>query len=241
MLLRQITAFRRAMVTLAEYYSTLFSGSLPTPIPNPTFPYPTSYTPAGSSGPRSFKYTESVPGQLHFFGRSDTDERLCIKFTRYYSKEVHEFCAKEGFAPSLHAMECLPDGWYMVVMDDVRVDYVDLATFLRNVTELARFRSILDNIRRRLVKLHQAGLAHGDIRDATIFASNTGLNDNFLLVDFTTSGEIGKAVYPLFVNRIMVTRPEEVRDNQLVLAEHDMHMLDILDSSYELRMRCENV
>ena len=226
MFIRQVVAFRRAMATLESYYEKLTSGSLPSSTSNPTHPYMTSYTPAGSSGPVLFEYTECLPGRLVFFGHSDKDGLLCIKFTRHYSKEVHEFCAKEGFAPRLHAIEYLPDGWQMVVMEDVRADYVNLKTFLLSNVDPSQRDSLLGNIRRSLVKLHQAGFVHGDIRDVNILVEESGLDGTFLLVDFEMGGEIGKAVYPPLMNTTSVTRPGGVWENELVLAEHDMAMVD---------------
>jgi len=60
MLMRQIGAFRRAMVTLEDYYKELTSQRPPIPTPNPTLPYPTCYTPAASSEPRPFKYIKTL-------------------------------------------------------------------------------------------------------------------------------------------------------------------------------------
>jgi hypothetical protein len=33
------------------------------------------------------------------------NEKICIEFVRYYSKDVHMFCASNGFAPTLEGFE----------------------------------------------------------------------------------------------------------------------------------------
>ena len=201
------------------------------PTPNPTLPYPTCYTPAASSEPRPFEYTLYMPDRLVYFGQHSDSDQLCIKFTRNYSKEAHEFCAKEGFAPRFRAMEHLPGNWYMIVMDNLNADYVNLATFISDhpgVLSSPEYGSLPDNIKQSLLKLHQASLAHGDVRDINILVKRTGLDGTFFLVDFEVGGGIGKARYPSFMNTVSVKRPDGVHDGELVHAEHDMEMLQYL-------------
>jgi hypothetical protein len=33
------------------------------------------------------------------------DEKICIEFVRHYSKDVHTFCASNGFSPTLEGFE----------------------------------------------------------------------------------------------------------------------------------------
>jgi len=69
-----------------------------------------------------------MKGRNLFFGRMDDADgtAICIKFVSSYCEEGHEFLAAKGFAPKLHAVERLPGGLYMVVMDDVSEEYVSL-------------------------------------------------------------------------------------------------------------------
>jgi hypothetical protein len=120
----------------------------------------------------------------------------------------------------------------MVVMDNLSADYVNLATFLSDHPGVPSSPEygllLLDNIKQSLLKLHQAGLTHGDVLDVNILVKRTGLDGTFFLVDFEVGGEIGIARYPSFMNTMSVKRPEGVRDAELVHAEHDMEMLQYL-------------
>ena len=42
---------------------------------------------------------------------------IVVKFTRTYSKVVHDLLAGEGFAPELLAVEDMVGGWKIVVME----------------------------------------------------------------------------------------------------------------------------
>jgi hypothetical protein len=50
----------------------------------------------------------------------EENEKICIKFVRRYSNDVHALCASEGFAPAfkLYDFEKLPGGWHMVCYAD---------------------------------------------------------------------------------------------------------------------------
>jgi hypothetical protein len=42
-------------------------------------------------------------------------EKICVKFACHYLKDVHNFCASKGFAPTLEGFEVLPN--YCPLMD----------------------------------------------------------------------------------------------------------------------------
>jgi serine/threonine protein kinase len=115
---------------------------------------------------------------------ADSDETLCIKFVRHYSKDVHTFCASEGFGPTLKGFEKLPGGWYMVVMEMSGEDYCRLMDFPPPYPHL-------DNITGKLTSLHQANYVHGDVRNTNIMVKMDG-NQGFKLLDFDWSGRIGE-------------------------------------------------
>ena len=56
---------------------------------------------------------------------------ICIKFVTRHCAAAYEFLAAEGFAPKLHSVERLPGGLYMVVMDDVSTEYVNLFNLIQ--------------------------------------------------------------------------------------------------------------
>ncbi|KAF8157793.1 hypothetical protein B0H34DRAFT_844095 [Crassisporium funariophilum] len=217
MLVRHLGALRRAIDSLDTYYRE-YVANPPSPLRNPTHPYPTCFTSRDGSVNR-FIYLFQMKGRNLFFGRMDDADgtAICIKFVPRYCEEGHELLAAKGFAPKLHAVERLPGGLYMVVMDDVREEYEHLGA--RN--------SLSDKIRQCLRQLHQAGFVHGDIRDTNLMVKRGGFNDgSFLVVDYDSGGKIKQVRYPLNLNTTSVKRPEEATGGAIIEVEHDLEMLD---------------
>jgi serine/threonine protein kinase len=80
----------------------------------------------------------------------------------------------------------------------------------------------------KFVSLHQECLVHGDIRDTNIMVEKDG-SPRILLVDFDWSGKIGETRYPMNIYRgKRLWRPAGAKDGQLILAEHDIQMLDAM-------------
>ena len=235
MLVRHLGALRRAMRSLDTYYQE-YSANPSLPLRNPTHPYPTTFTSRDGSVIR-FIYHSQMKGRNRnlFFGRMDGPDgtAICIKFVTRYCEEGHELLAAKGFAPKLHAVERLPGGLYMVVMDDVSVEYVSLSDLIQDNLDLlleehlgAR-NSLSDKIRQCLRQLHQAGFVHGDIRDTNIMVKRGGFNDGFfLVVDYDSGGKIKQVRYPLTLNTISVQRPEGATGGAIIEVEHDLKMLD---------------
>ena len=48
-----------------------------------------------------------------------------------------------------------------------------------------------------------------------------------MLVDFDWAGVIGEVRYPMNVNNVDIKRPDGAHDNELVVAQHDMLMIDL--------------
>jgi hypothetical protein len=66
---------------------------------------------------------------------------------------------------------------------------------------------------------------HGDVRDANVMVKKD--RSGWKLVDFDWSGKIGQVRYPMNVNHEL-RRPEGANDGNLILADHDIEMLDYL-------------
>lgn len=215
-------ALKKAIRSLEQYYTTELPAMIDpgsTSPPQVAFPYRTSYMPIGSTALQSFTYASQLhDNKLLFFGNLPNNSRICIKFTQQYSVMVHKFCALNGFAPSLHGFENIPGGWYMVVMEAIDDNYEEIT---------AKHRSAIHQIKANLVKLHQAGYVHGDIRNTNVMVRKDGSN-GIMLIDFDWAGEIGHARYPADVNRKDIMRPDGARDGATILADHDMYMLDHL-------------
>ena len=186
--------------------------------PDPRHPYPTGYIDRSDEMTRSIKFVDQMDSRLVFFGSTDHEEKICIKFARTYSEAVHLKCAYNGHAPALKGFQRLAGGWYMIVMEDLRDSHRNDITKQR-----------LDHVKNLLMELHQDGYAHGDIRSSNILVGDA--EDEFVLLDFDWAGEIGTARYPMNLNRSEnLWRPEGARDGQLILAEHDIAMLEFLQA-----------
>jgi len=181
-----------------------------------------------------------MKGRNLFFGRmEDLDgTAVCIKFFTRYCKEGHEFFAAKGFAPKLYAVDRLPGGLYMVVMDDVSEEYVSLFNLIRDNLDLLSgehlgARNFLsEKVKQCLRQFHQAGFVHGDIRDTKIMVKTLkrgGFSDgSFLVIDYDSCGKIKQMRYPLNLNTTSVQRPEGATGGAVIEVEHDLKMLDYI-------------
>ncbi|PPQ82207.1 hypothetical protein CVT26_009201 [Gymnopilus dilepis] len=175
MLVRHIAALRRAIPALDQYYREYEANKLSIKR-NPIHPYPTSFKSEDGSD-KHFRYDSHMKGRNLFFGHleDDGETRICIKFVRHYCKEGHEFLAARGCAPTLHTVERLPGGMFMVVMADVSENYESLFSFLKSNAEyqlaeehLEARNALSDKVRACLAEFHQAGFVHGDLRDTNV-------------------------------------------------------------------------
>ncbi|KAG2116464.1 uncharacterized protein F5147DRAFT_568096, partial [Suillus discolor] len=227
MVARHIGALRKALRSLLACYQGMTSPSLDQDLEfldskfqDPMFPYPYSFTCIETSLTCDFTYYNQMDhSRLLFSAVKTTDDKtLCIKFVRRYSKEVHQRCASDGFAPALLGFEQLPGGWYMIVMEMITDDYCRLQ-------EITVPYPHHDALATELQSLHRGGYVHGDIRDTNIIVKKD-CSPGFMLVDFDWSGTIGETRYPMNVYQgERLWRPDGAEDGQLILAEHDMQML----------------
>ena len=110
-------AFKAAIQSLEKYYDALDNDALLENL-DPQFPDPRTYRCLETETTRNFKYLHQIyKNKLLFIGKNDIGERICIKFVRQYSQEVHEKCAHMGIAPKLRGFEDIGGKWKMVVMD----------------------------------------------------------------------------------------------------------------------------
>ena len=228
-----VRALRNAYEGLKNFYE---SPSGPTPDPcgyrsEPTspsidrpFPYKDSYTNKGQIE-CAFKYkSRLVHGALLFLAEHTGPEadakEILIKFTRTYSKEVHELLASSGFAPALFAVEDLAGGWRMVVMEYLS-DWVMLGE--KPHQERLKYKEKLKEVLRII---HDRGFVHGDIRWPNILVSE----DNVKVIDFDHCGQEGVKKYPREWDHRQ--RLEEAKEGDLMQKNHDTWMLDrIFDHS----------
>jgi len=230
MLLRHLGAFRNASRSLEKYYQELRPSGPSDPC-NPTYPYPTSFT--SGSRTHTFRYISELASEYNFVFFADLNsttnrQKLCIKFTHQYGEDVHRFCAEKGCAPKLYAVQRLPGGFYMVVMDDIGEEYIDLHSFVNNNQEVrssSAYSDLKGKIQQFLEEMHQAGWVHGDLRSTNVMVKKSGLDGSFHFIDFDWSGKNQEVVYPSFLNTAEVDRPEGADDGEYILSLHDVKML----------------
>ena len=108
----------------------------------------------------------------------------------------------------------------MIVMDFVDDSY----QLLEDSNDKASFSS---EFKEKLVSFHQAGYVHGDIRTTNIMVKKTG-EPGIILLDFDWAGKVGEVRYPMNVNNRDIKRPDGAVDGRLILAEHDIEMMDFM-------------
>ncbi|KAF9234386.1 hypothetical protein BU15DRAFT_52671 [Melanogaster broomeanus] len=217
---RHLGSLKKAIGTLEEHYRELSHQARPDSMPySQLFPYPTSFTCRQHGTRQNFKYSrQPFSEKLVFFGSLVSTDDICIKFVRRYSQQVHLRCASMGCAPALLGFECIPGGWFMVVMHALPSDYVCLDSFQASGGCLGR-------IRDQLIQLHRDGFVHGDIRSTNIMVLKD--ETKFMILDFDWAGKIGETRYPMNVNT-EIYRPEGAIDGALIQAGHDIAMLDFI-------------
>ncbi|KAI6006859.1 hypothetical protein EDD15DRAFT_2514757 [Pisolithus albus] len=126
--------------------------------------------------------------RLLYVAETQRGQSVLIKFTRRYSIQLHETCARLGHAPQILAFERLPGGWYAVAME-----YIESGVSINRSTQLATHGDRWEKELRALVdKFHSEGLVHGDLRDANMLCEE----DSVMLIDFDWGGIDGEVSYP---------------------------------------------
>ncbi|KAF8656318.1 hypothetical protein AX14_008071 [Amanita brunnescens Koide BX004] len=223
---RAISALRKALPALKACYDE--SGCKPDQaLPLRWFPYPNTFRSLQNSEIHidynipTAREKETFEKQLIFSATiRDTGRKVCVKFTRRYSREAHKYCADNGFAPELLGCDSLPGAWIMVVLECIDDDYISLFSA---PTRIRTHGNLYSLIQRKLQMLHQRRMVHGDICDVNIMVQEAVV-DKILLINFDGAGKIGEARYPINAN-CAVWRPADAVDRQFVAALHDMKML----------------
>ena len=247
-LARHLAALKKGLAALDEHYNEVDARpqTLPRSVPSSSngstrvlqstvkpyarsevdriFPHPTTFAYLSSKSRSSFVYGTQMAGRhLLFNGKTEDNQRICIKFVRRYGDTVHAWCAREGFAPNLIAFNSLPGGWYMVVMELLDDSWTPL--IFTNKEDHSE--GLKNKLCVAFEKMHSASMVHGDVRDTNVMVKLDG-QCSFMLVDFDWAG-IGRQVkYPKLINNAGISRPEGVTDGLEILPEHDIAMLNRL-------------
>lgn len=220
---RYLGATKKAILALGDYYKNelpLITSLSPAQRPNLAFPHPNQYTSLDNNMPHTFRYLSQLHQDKLVFRGIMGNDNICIKFVHRYSKDAHLKCSSLGFAPALRGFEIIPGGWCMVIMDFIDDEYHDL--------EDSPVKAVFETeVHEKVTRLHQERFVHGDIRTTNIMVKKDG-SSRIMLIDWDWAGEIGEVRYPMNVNNVDIKCPDGACDNELIMAQHDMIMVDFM-------------
>ncbi|KAH9041965.1 hypothetical protein EDB84DRAFT_1473900 [Lactarius hengduanensis] len=161
-------------------------------------------------------HNEQADRNLYIAQLETSDDEVIVKFTRHYSIELHDFCARRGHAPTILGFGSIPGGWYVTAMVYISSSMSPSQSSLRG-----RLRDKWDNDLRELVKaFHDEGLVHGDLREPNMVCSG----EDVMLLDFDWGGRVGEASYPCaWLNPELLDGRES--DNLRITKEDDNRIL----------------
>lgn len=148
----------------------------------------------GEAGERmGFQITQRLETGLEgqrflYLATTDHDRNILLKFSKRYSKDLHEFCASIDHAPELLAFERLPGGWFGVAMEY----FPEADRILDSKSLCIAGEKWLEDIDDIVRKFHAEGYVHGDLRPPN-FIVNSG---RVFLIDFDWGGKEGQATFP---------------------------------------------
>ncbi|PVF95874.1 hypothetical protein CPB86DRAFT_875337 [Serendipita vermifera] len=234
---RTLAATRRAVENLKAHYAgwaepTQAKASLEI-ADIVSFPYKTHYDAQGPVKQRvEFRYYKRLNDSgLIFLTKTAEGKDLFIKFTRKYSAAAHKYCSDNGVAPTLHAVERLPGGWLMVVMDLLDETLYSYPIIPYSFYDKPTRDRLFSRITRAMNIMHNGGFVHGDFRNVNLMIRKEWIvlsekeDPGVMIVDFDWSGEEGKVRYPANVNT-EIFRPKGVEDGALIERSHDQAMLE---------------
>ncbi|CAH1768136.1 11591_t:CDS:2, partial [Entrophospora sp. SA101] len=194
-----------------------------------SFPYFRSFT--CNNKEISFQYIEHIEGkELLFMIKENNDgstscdgqnQCLLVKFTWRYGAEVHEFCASQGIASTLIAVNNLPGGWKMVITKPLHNEFTTLSYALNHIDDRQRI-ELLVKLKEIVHILHSEGYVHGYLCTSNVMISNTS---DIKIINFDWAGREGNTKYPYFRNPKILWHPG-VKGGKDILKEHDNYLLE---------------
>jgi len=141
-------------------------------------------------------------------------EKIVVKFTRKYGKELHEFCANQNYSPKLLAYERLPGDWIGIAIEFV----ASACHFFESKLIQECGRQWLEEMDEMVAAIHGAGYVHGDLRPPNFVVDGKKL----LLIDFDWGGNKGDAMFPdIELQRIIRID----RNDTMITKAHDQRVL----------------
>ncbi|PFH44921.1 hypothetical protein AMATHDRAFT_130000, partial [Amanita thiersii Skay4041] len=142
-----------------------------------------------------------------------------VKFVRRYCEEAHKFWEERKRAPELIAVNELPAGWLMVVMEYLQG--YKIWKFLP--------KRLWDELVMVLKEFQEDGFVHGDIRGANLLVGREEGNGElvFKMIDFDWAGKVGCTHYPSRLHS-GIARASDVVACGPIEFEHDNFMVNQL-------------
>lgn len=223
---RFVSSLQSLTQDLNDYYS---KSSLFDNLDNqPDFPFLKSYIKDGTISYALHYNSLLFEGKLVFSAIVTTSTLapmpVVVKYTRRFSEgaeAAHQISAGRGEAPILHHVERLY-GWSILIMEDL-CSRTYLAVDSERHSQVADI--IKNKLKNALDSLHKEGFVHGDVRCGNIMYCHR--TQAIALVDFDWAGAIGKATYPLAMNRD-VPRVDGVRPGVLIEEQHDLGAIELV-------------
>ena len=159
---------------------------------------------------------QKVKGRFIYVAETSgpNSEKIMVKFTRKYGRELHEFCAEHHYSPKLLAYERLSGGWIGVAMEFV----ASACYFMESKLSQECKQQWLDVMDKMVGKMHGAGYVHGDLRPPNFMVDQKKL----LLIDFDWGDKEGTATFP---DHDLLPILRLGRDEVKISKEHDMRVL----------------
>lgn len=232
---RILHALGRGIARLKQYYDHLTTIEL-----NPRdgfFPSVTSYQDA-QQNIVSFYYVKALkssPECVTFLATTSgvAPQRIVVKFVQRYGKDVHEFLAKQNFAPELLYFgkidPCSTSPSYgalsMVVMEYLIGNTVHELIQAEEFDRIGTQSGFPASLKRIIEVLHSEGYVFGDLRPPNIIVVPEGVK----LVDFDWAGRVDAVKYPPRMSADL-SWPEGAARGELITMQHDLDMLGNIGS-----------
>jgi serine/threonine protein kinase len=152
---------------------------------------------------------------VEFIGADGLVYKAITKFAKHYGREVHEYCAKKGFAPKLLSYEEIPGGWIFILMENVELESISRMDHIEKRLQLNRI----------LQDLHSENFVHGDLRHTNVFWNRA--ENKVILIDFDWSGRNGIKCYPSDMNP-EIKWPEGASTGKFLSFDHDVFWINQL-------------
>jgi hypothetical protein len=229
---RAVKALERQYYFLDPEGRSEFRLPSPTYLPNSPFPINGSFLKFRERFMYERRQHESYRRSL--FLAEYEGKTVVVKFCERYGEDAHRALADAGLAPRLHYCSKVVGGVFMVVMD-----FVDSRDAYSEFKHRDLPRTVLDDVKQALGRLHDAQFAYGDLRRPNIMVmkkpkSRDDVSEDEdveewrgLLVDFDWSGQVGVVKYPPTLNTSgEIKWAKGVEPAAKIKQEHDLDMLE---------------